>query len=625
MFKLIKKRKLIILITAVVLVGGGYYFYKLKNDASAQTHYILGKVEKGAIIATVSASGQVSASNQLEIKSKASGDVLNVFVKNGQELKSGDILAQLDAKDVYKSMRDAETNLESAKLSLEKLKKPATTYSIMQAENALADAKSSLEKLKLSQETNYQKAEEAKKKAEDNITKAYEDAFNAISNAFLNLPTIITELNDTLYSVEIAASETTVNDGQENGPTLINTVGADDTDHLRTFLTGAQNDYQAARLKYNANSQNYKNASRYSERAVIESLLTETLETTKSIAEAAKSENNLLDEWTDGRTKRGWPVFLKVKEYQANLATYIGQTNNHLSSLLSIQRTLADNREALLNAERGLKEMAQNNPLDLAAAEAKVREKEASLADLKADADYLDIESQELAVKQRQNAFLDAKEKLADYTIRAPFDGVIAQIDIKKGDSLSANAAVATLIAKQRIAEVSLNEVDVAKIKVGQKIILTFSAIDGLSISGEVAEINAIGTISQNVVTYGVKIAFDTQDDRIKPQMSISASIITNEKLNTIMAPNSAIKTDNNGASYVETLNIGNQTADTNGVISLTPPARKNVEIGLSNETNTEIVSGLREGDQIIIRTVSNMTVQTTTQNSGFRLFGGGR
>ena len=100
------------------------------------------------------------------------------------------------------------------------------------------------------------------------------------------------------------------------------------------------------------------------------------------------------------------------------------------------------------------------------------------------------------------------------------------------------------LITKQKIAEISLNEVDAAKVKVGQKVTLTFDAIDGLSITGEVSEIDALGTVSQGVVTYGVKIAFDTQDERVKSGMSVSAAIITDVKQNVLLVPNAAVKSN---------------------------------------------------------------------------------
>jgi len=163
----------------------------------------------------------------------------------------------------------------------------------------------------------------------------------------------------------------------------------------------------------------------------------------------------------------------------------------------------------------------KNNPLDLAASEKIVKEKEENLNNLKNGTDPLDIRAQELAVQQRNNSLSDAREKLADYIFKAPFDGIIIQINFVIGNEYAGNSVFTAIATKQKIAEISLNEVDAAKIKIGQKATLTFDAIDNLSISGEVTQIDTLGTVSQGVVTYNVKILFDTQDDRIKPSMSV--------------------------------------------------------------------------------------------------------
>jgi HlyD family secretion protein len=179
-----------------------------------------------------------------------------------------------------------------------------------------------------------------------------------------------------------------------------------------------------------------------------------------------------------------------------------------------------------------------------------------------------------------------------------PFDGVLAKVSVKKLDTIGSGTSVATLITTQKVAEISLNEVDVSKVKVGQKATLTFDAIPDLTITGLVAEIDSIGTVSQGVVTYNVKITFDTQDDRIKPGMSISSSIITDVRQDVLVVANSAIKLQNN-TSYVEIFDpalVGSDSSQ--GVVSPIAPIKQTVETGLSNDTETEIVSGLKEKDQ---------------------------
>jgi len=428
----------------------------------------------------------------------------------------------------------------------------------------------------------------------------------------LDLPTIITNLEDVLYGYGIDQSEFNRNKYNTNIDNLINGTHSDDKNKMQSLITSAENDYKTARTKYDQNFTDYKNTDRYSNQPTIESLLAETLETAKSMAQAVKSSSNMLDAWADYRAQRDLSVFSKVTGYQANLSTYIGQTNSHLSSILAQQRTLQDNKEAVINADRDLKQIDQNNPLDLTAAEQSVKEKEVSLLKLKAGADIIDIKSQELTVLQRKNALADARQKLADYTIRAPFAGVIAKINIKLNDEVSAGTAAATLVTKQQVAEISLNEVDVAKIKVGQKVTLTFEALENLSTTGTVAEIDTIGTVTQGVVYYAVKITFDTQDERVKPGMSVSANIITEVRPDVLLVPSPAVKSQNNGEPYVE-------------IMESAAPRAQQVKIGISNDTSTEIISGLKEGDRIVTQTIDPAAAsQTTQQQSIFSSFGGG-
>ncbi len=229
-----------------------------------------------------------------------------------------------------------------------------------------------------------------------------------------------------------------------------------------------------------------------------------------------------------------------------------------------------------------------------------------------------------LILKQKENALLDAKEKLADYSIRAPFDGIVSKVDIKKGDSASTGTAAATMITDQQIAQVSLNEVDAAKVKVGQKATLTFDAVDGLSITGEVFEVDTIGTVSQGVVSYNIKIGFDTQDARVKAGMSVSAAIIIDIKTDVLAVPNSAVKSQNN-QNYVEILNLSDQTtvAGASQVEAKTAPKQQAIEIGLANDTSTEIISGLKQGDNVVTQTISpTTTTSASSASSGLRIPG---
>ena len=154
---------------------------------------------------------------------------------------------------------------------------------------------------------------------------------------------------------------------------------------------------------------------------------------------------------------------------------------------------------------------------------------------------------------------------------------------------------MATLVTKQKIAEISLNEVDVVKVLAGQKAVLTFDAIPNLTITGEVAEIDGIGAASQGVVTYTAKISFISDTLGIKPGMSVSVEIVTLEKLSVLLLPSSAVK-ERGLISYVEVVDekIAGQISSANigAVLLKNPPRQQTVEMGDSNDEFIELLSG---------------------------------
>ncbi|MEK9151915.1 MAG: HlyD family efflux transporter periplasmic adaptor subunit [Patescibacteria group bacterium] len=493
----LSKHKWITAAAAVAIIGG-YFAYRSYAIPAETVRYLTAPAERGTLIVSLTGSGQVAASNQVDLKPKTSGDVTFVGVVDGQSVKAGALVVQLDSRDAQKAVRDAEVSLETAKLSLDKLKQPPDALSILQAENSLTQAK------------------EAKDKAVSNLASAYDDGFTTISNAFLDLPTLVTGLHDILFS-------NTINTNQANVDYYSDSVSKYDQKSL-AYARDADDAYQKARSAYDANFTAYKNTERTSSVAAIESLLKQTRDTTLLISSAVKSADNLIQFYKDTLTGRGLPYKTAADAHLTGLSSYTGKATSQFTNLQSAVDALKNDRDAITSADRSVGERTE------------------SLAKLKAAPSALDLRSAELSIKQREYSLLDVKEKLADYFIRAPFDGVIAKVGIKKGDSASSGTSVATLITAQKLAQVSLNEVDVAKVKVGQKATLSFDAVSDLQISGQVAQVDALGAVSQGVVTYGVTIAFDTQDLRIKPGMSVSAAIITDVKQDVLMVPNSAIK-----------------------------------------------------------------------------------
>jgi len=238
----------------------------------------------------------------------------------------------------------------------------------------------------------------------------------------------------------------------------------------------------------------------------------------------------------------------------------------------------------------------------------------------------LDIAKKGLVAAQKSYAasLADYNNQLADgakRTVKAPIAGTVNAVNIKNGDDLSNLSSSSSRVIPMVIgdlttakAQIQINEVDVPNIQLDQKVTMTFNAISGLTVSGKVEKMDSLGTITQGVVTYNATISFDTLDPRIKPGMSVSASIITGVKQDVLIVPNSAVKSQaGGGGNYVEVLNKGEIS-----------PRQVSVKIGAVNNTNTEIVSGLSVGDNVVTRTI-NPSATTSTSTSGSSSAGGVR
>ena len=254
--------------------------------------------------------------------------------------------------------------------------------------------------------------------------------------------------------------------------------------------------------------------------------------------------------------------------------------------------------------------------LSVRSAEIKMRQT-VKESDTKSEGDKLIRQTQEVALSQARNKLADAREALADYSIRAPFDGIVTGLSVAAGDSISRSDVLASVITKEMHAQVLLNEIDAVNVKTGSVAELSFDALGGKKLSGTVTKMDTIGTVSQNVVSYTVEIGFDTYEAALKPGMSTDVEILIQEKRDVLAVPSSAVKSDDRG-KYVLVPKTGTEPVQGSGTGGFKDlpyrPAR--VETGIADETMTEIASGLSEGEAIVTQ-VSQATSGTSGTGSG--------
>ncbi len=230
------------------------------------------------------------------------------------------------------------------------------------------------------------------------------------------------------------------------------------------------------------------------------------------------------------------------------------------------------------------------------------------------------VEEAEKSLETGRLEYQNQKNEADKRRVISPINGTVNEINIKNGDDLGKNSTSNTANApiiigdlKTLRAEVAVNEVDIAKVNIGQKAVLKLNSLDEMSVSGKVEKIDSLGTASQGVVTYKVTISFDILDERIKPEMSVTASIITEVKQDILIVPNGALK-QSGEFNLVEIMENGK-------------PKQIEVLTGLANDTETEIKSGLSENQEIITQTINNAdgnTNKNRSSTSGFRMPGMG-
>lgn len=180
-------------------------------------------------------------------------------------------------------------------------------------------------------------------------------------------------------------------------------------------------------------------------------------------------------------------------------------------------------------------------------------------------------------------------------SITAPFDGVITAIDILPGD-LVAPSSLAFRIdhLDNLLVDVSVSEVDINQIEVGQPVILEFDAILGKEYQGDVAEVSPVGVQQQGLVSFEVTIQIANADEEVRSGLTSAVQIVVRQVEDALLVPNRAVRwVRGEQVVYLATAGKNSTEAD----LTMIP-----VTLGASSDEFSELIDGeLEEGDLIIL------------------------
>jgi len=199
------------------------------------------------------------------------------------------------------------------------------------------------------------------------------------------------------------------------------------------------------------------------------------------------------------------------------------------------------------------------------------------------------VKAAESQLKAARQAVAEAQKQLDEAVITAPFDGEIVNVFADEGDIITPAVPIIHLIDPTVMEiEVEVDEIDIAEVKVGQRVVIEVDALPTLQLEGRVTSISALSIETGGVVLYEVTIGFDVPSGSgLKLGMSATADIIIKEASNVLLVPSRAITEDSEGNPVVKV--IVNEEIE-----------ERQVTTGISDGFDTEIVYGLNEGETVL-------------------------
>lgn len=305
----------------------------------------------------------------------------------------------------------------------------------------------------------------------------------------------------------------------------------------------------------------------------------------------------------------------KLLDLQAELASVQAQRN--LAKLaLAVEKTkdqaaLADAQKALSDAKAG------GAQLDVAKAQLAVQTAQVALDKAKDDRTQLDVGPDATAlataqadVDKKKLAVNDAQAALDGTELKADIDGTVLNTNLQVGDQVTSSTIVLTVADLSQLQVVaSVDETTVRRVSQGQTADISFDAFPGQSFKGTVLAVPLQGALQNDVMVYQVPLSLEGADKLpLLVGMTANVDIQTAQAQDALLVPTIALQ-QVKGNYQVMLVNPNDPKAD---------PIPTPVQIGLSDGINTQIVQGLKEGDQVVV------TIQAATNGQNGVFFGGG-
>jgi RND family efflux transporter MFP subunit len=547
----------IILLIFIVLATLG--FAGCRGEPQEATQKQITTVERGDLIVTIPADGNLDMPREVQLKFGTPGTVKTIYVEKGQKVNEGTLLAKLDDATQKLAIASAQYNVELALNELVEKIHPAfmgypasypdssTILRVEQAQEELSQAQKFLE------QGNYQEAAAELRLAEHDLDASYE---------MLNVPEIA------IYLQRQNEIQYTPVDRYLDISKAIKLLEQDLARLAEIQMLIEQGSYDDAKAELNAEqnklSETHSLVESLSGRIVVSQRIGECCQ---QYIESATGLTPI--PYPDTSTALDWmrqveEELLKIQACKDSdscdaleLATLMRMAQHDLE----MSQTILENNELIFVGGVNLKALRAYN---------------------------LNLQIAEQDLKRY-------KDELMKTEILAPFNGTVVDIGVKENDQLSSfdySSKTAVYLVDTRTVEMDgvVDEIDIYKVKVGQEATIIVDALPDVELKGKVTFVSPFGTQETGVVEFPVTISLEPTEVELKGGLTATADIIVEAHENVLLIPNRSIK-GSPGDYWVEVV-VDEEKLTTE---------KRPVVLGAQSDQLSEVVSGLSEGERIIV------------------------
>ena len=539
--------KKIFIVGGVLLASVGAWALFLRDrEVLPDIEYRYAPVEKGDLVRSISATGQLVALTTVDVKSKAGGKVVRLYVDEGAVVRRGDLIAEIDPSDTRASYDQAFADLTSARARASQarhsldLQRAQSVTTVADAQAALDSAKIRLERMELM----------AKRQPE--LTAA------AMQSA----------------EADFAAAQTGLRRAQEV--------------EVPRMRRDVQGEYQRAQQELAAAQADVKRQEEllskgYVSQAVVDRARA-SFEAARASFNSAEAKRNTID-----------------NEIQALLQSATAQASRAKANLEQARANMSDNQVS----QKDLAEARQ------AVRSAQIELQRARDARINNEIRRSDVLVAESATVRNRVSLENAKVQLDSTTVVAPRDGVVTMKYLEEGTIIppgTSTFAQGTSLVQisdvtRMFVEVSVDEADIGNVQEGQRVRIVTEAFPGKTFEGRVQRVNPAAVTENNITAVKVRVeVLPGAKVPLKPGMNASCEFITLHKPGVLIVPQQAIQRED-GKTFVRVKGKDPMR-----------PERREVEIGEMGNEGAHLVSGLSEGEEVVVAEIDLALMRETQE-----------